>query len=352
MKILRIYTRVPPMRGGMEKHIYHLTLEQNKLGHDVTVYFNRGEKITDKDVQITKIPLDATKPRFVGIILFYFLIVIKVLFKKVNYDVVHIHGDWSSLIFSKLIKKLTNANVLVFSIHDDIKENFIYKYIFSVLLKQVDIIFSTGFSAAKKIKLISDKNVIVQPSGINKIFFEPNIKNHNNATMQVITVANLVPKKNLNLVLDIAKELQSINFIIVGDGNEKSRIQKRITNENIDNLKLLGFKTLDEVKTLYCESNLFLLTSYAEGTPTAILEAMKCGLPIVCSNIGGIKELIKENINGNVIDGYIKEDYIKKMLKFDSNLIKKVSENNSLLADRFSWGKVSLKITKIIYSHK
>ena len=145
MKILRIYTRIPPMKGGMEKHIYNLTLEQIKLGHDVHVYFNTGEKITNYDVKIGNKDFSKTKPRFFGIIFFYFLILIKLLLKKHDYDLVHLHGDWSSLVFSKLIKKLSNAKVLVFSIHDDIREGFIYNFIFSLLLKQVDIIFFNRF---------------------------------------------------------------------------------------------------------------------------------------------------------------------------------------------------------------
>ena len=53
MKILRLYTRLPPLLGGMENHIAQLSNEQTKLGHDVTIYFNKGDKVTSKDVQIT-----------------------------------------------------------------------------------------------------------------------------------------------------------------------------------------------------------------------------------------------------------------------------------------------------------
>ena len=51
-------------------------------------------------------------------------------------------------------------------------------------------------------------------------------KNINNTSFSIITVANLVPKKNLNLVLDIAKELRDVRFIIVGEGRKKINLQK------------------------------------------------------------------------------------------------------------------------------
>jgi len=348
MKILRIYTRLPPLKGGMEKHIYHLSQEQIKLGHDVTIYFNQGDKTTNNDVQITKYPLDLTKPRALGILIFYFFIVFKLVFKKDKFDVVHIHGDWSSLVFSRLIKKLTNANVLAFSIHDDIKERGIYKFIFSILLKQVDIIFSTGFAAAEKIIMMRNKKVVVQPSGINKIFFNPHAKKFNSATFQVITVANLVAKKNLDLVLDIAKELKDFNFIIVGDGEKRKHLQNRIENESIKNLTLLGFCSPEEIRELYKESDLFLLTSFKEGTPTSILEAMASGLPIISSNAGGIKNIIKDGVNGFIVDGMIKQRYINILIKCKDNLENDIYKNNIELANNYSWKNVSLKITNVL----
>ena len=61
MKILRIYTRLPPLIGGMENHIAQLTKEQIKLGHDVVIYFNKGDKVSSHDVQVTKYSLIQAK---------------------------------------------------------------------------------------------------------------------------------------------------------------------------------------------------------------------------------------------------------------------------------------------------
>ncbi len=345
MKILRIYTRLPPLKGGMEKHIYSLSLGQITLGHDVTIFFNAGEKVSKNDIQVCKFNLFNTKPRLLGIVIFYLLIVFKLIVKKEKYDVVHIHGDWSSLLFANIIKRLTASKVLAFSIHDDIKENFIYKRFFSILLNRVDIIFSTGFLAAKKIENFTNKKVIVQPSGINNMFFEPFTKRFSKKVIQVITVANLVPKKNLDLILDIAKKLKNIKFIIVGEGKERKKLQRRIDLELIDNLTLFGFKTPKEIKKLYIKSDLFLLTSLKEGTPTSILEAMSCGLAIVSSNAGGIQNIINNGVNGFIVEGWIKERYINILLEFDANLLKDIYKNNIELSKKFRWTEVSLKIT-------
>ena len=120
MKILRIYTRLPPLIGGMENHIAQLTKEQIKLGHDVVIYFNKGDKVSSHDVQVTKYSLYKLKPQFLGFFLFHFLVLIRLLSSQNKFELIHIHGDWSSLVFSKLIKDIASPQrcyFLVFSRH-------------------------------------------------------------------------------------------------------------------------------------------------------------------------------------------------------------------------------------------
>ena len=73
MRILRLYTRLPPLIGGMENHISQLTKEQIKLGHEVVIYFNSGQKVSEVDVKVSNNFLSKTRPQFIGILIFYFL---------------------------------------------------------------------------------------------------------------------------------------------------------------------------------------------------------------------------------------------------------------------------------------
>ena len=73
MKILRLYTRLPPMSGGMENHIAHLTREQLNFGHEVTIYFNLGSKVSENDVKVSHIPISKIKPQFIGVLIYSFL---------------------------------------------------------------------------------------------------------------------------------------------------------------------------------------------------------------------------------------------------------------------------------------
>jgi L-malate glycosyltransferase len=348
MKILRLYTRLPPLKGGMENHIAQLSKEQTKLGHDVTIYFNKGTKVTSKDVQITKFPLYKLKPQFLGIASFHFLTLLRLIANQEKFDIVHIHGDWSSLIFAKFIKKIVGSKKLIMSIHDELSGNFLPKKALSVLLKKVDVIFATGHGLASQLKKLTSKKVIVQPSGIRNIFFEQQPRSFNNKSLRVIIVANLVKKKNLDLVIDIAKDLKLLNFILVGDGPEKEYLLNRVQYEDITNVEILGYKNSSELRLLYYESDIFMLTSLKEGTPTAMLEAMACGLPIVTSGAGGVESILgSHNYITTKNDKKHFIDCITELLK-ETNLMKDISNYNISIAKSYTWVNVAKQIDKYI----
>lgn len=352
MKILRLYLRLPPLKGGMEKHIASLTKEQIKDGHNVKIIFNAGEKITESDEKILPfLSLYRTTPQFIGIIIFYIFLLLRLFLKRGQFEIVHIHGDWSSLVFAKFIKKLTNAKKVVFSIHDQITDRFIYKRILPFSIKNVDLIFSTGFDAAERIKKFTNRNVVVQPSGISDIFFKNVSKKFEKTNFEVVTVANLFPKKNISFILELAKQMKDVKFNIIGDGPERSALKNKIIREKIDNVNLLGFRSQDEIFEFYKMADCYLLTSIREGTPTSLLEALACGLPIVSSNVGGVKNIINDYENGFVIDVFDIEEFKDKILLLKDNtdnIRKKIFKNNREKSVNYKWEFVAKRITDLI----
>lgn len=342
--------KLPPLKGGMEKHIQSLTLWQLEHKNKVCIYFNEGETVSSNDVKILpQKKLYKIKPQAIGILMFYSAIIIRLVRHRDTFDVVHIHGDWSSLLFVRFLKYLVNSKLIAFTIHGQITKKFTHQKLFPRLLKSVDLIFSTGYEAANEITYLTKKNVFVQPSGVKQVFFQDFHRQFNSRMKRVVTVANLMPKKNIELVLEIAKELRDVEFCIIGDGLEKNKLLSKIDNEQINNVKLLGFKSPGEVFDVYIKSDCFLLTSLAEGTPTSMMEAIVTGLPIVVSNAGAIDNLVKDGEHGYVIKSMRKEDYMDKLKKIlnDSELTQKMSQKNKLLGESFSWDCVAKRITTL-----
>ena len=112
MKILRLYNNLP-LKGGMEKHIYYLSNIQSKK-HDVIVFYNQGDQITKNDVQVlSNFKLNKLKPQFLCVLLFHISSILKLFKNDLKFDVVHVHGDWSTLLIS-IIRKITNPRCCCF----------------------------------------------------------------------------------------------------------------------------------------------------------------------------------------------------------------------------------------------
>ena len=87
----------------------------------------------------------------------------------------------------------------------------------------------------------------------------------------------------------------NIKLFIIGDG--KSNFYKYK-----ENIFYLGSMNYDLIKTFIYQSDFLIIPSYTEGLPFTLLESMNLGIPCICSNISGIKELIKDNYNGFLFD--------------------------------------------------
>ena len=123
-------------------------------------------------------------------------------------------------------------------------------------------------------------------------------------TIAIGNLARLVPFKGHKYLLDAAalvvQERSDVMFPIVGDGELLDALHAQARTLGIDRqVQFLGFRDdLDQLYTafdIYCHSSLELA---AEAFPLAILRALASGLPVVCTNVGGIALMVEHGISG------------------------------------------------------
>lgn len=115
----------------------------------------------------------------------------------------------------------------------------------------------------------------------------------------IVTVANLVPVKGIEILIDAVLELknQEIELIIVGnDENDYAAQlkQKVIENDTKSQIRFLGKHT--DIRPFLTQSDLYVIPSLnkGEGMPMALVEAMSMGLPVLGSNVSGINFVLKD----------------------------------------------------------
>jgi glycosyltransferase involved in cell wall biosynthesis len=127
------------------------------------------------------------------------------------------------------------------------------------------------------------------------------------STVVVGNVARLVPFKGHRILLDaiaiVVRRLPDALFLIIGDGELQETLNDQAKALGIvDHVRFLGFQ--DDLHLwypafdVYCHSSLELA---AEMFPIAILRALSSGLPVVCTNVGGIRAMVQEGDSGHLV---------------------------------------------------
>ncbi len=119
----------------------------------------------------------------------------------------------------------------------------------------------------------------------------------------ILTVAEMTPNKNhitvlraLSLLKD-KEEFKNIHYLICGRGVTRASLEDSANALGIsDHVNFLGYRT--DAPQLYRCSDMFAFVSFREGLSVALMEAMSCGMPILCTRIRGNTDLIEDNVSG------------------------------------------------------
>jgi glycosyltransferase involved in cell wall biosynthesis len=120
----------------------------------------------------------------------------------------------------------------------------------------------------------------------------------------IVTIGRLVDQKNHDLFLRAAamlsRDVPDARFTIVGDGPLRATLEAQARALGLaDRVSFTGER--GDVEAILRTASLFWLTSRWEGMPNVVLEAMASGVPVVATDVGGARELVRDGIDGFVV---------------------------------------------------
>ena len=120
------------------------------------------------------------------------------------------------------------------------------------------------------------------------------------AKVTVGVAARLAPVKGIGYLIDAVKSLDDVHLVIAGDGPEKQRLEK-LTREAAlgDRVTFTGW--VDDIRDAMSDWDIYAQPSIAEGLGIAALEAMAQGIPVVASEIGGLREIVVNGETGFLV---------------------------------------------------
>ncbi len=157
---------------------------------------------------------------------------------------------------------------------------------------------------ARKFHLNPDRLVYL-PNVVDTSEFHP-VSRIKNSSIHILYVGSLLPVKRVDRLLSVLKSLDDIrvNFVahIAGDGPLLGKLKDQAAQLGILNRSVYFLGGVENPADLYRNADIFLLTSEYEGVPNVILEAMASGLPVVSTRVGGISEIIENNVTGFLVE--------------------------------------------------
>lgn len=278
---------------------------------------------------------------------------IKKILKEIQPDIVHTHASKAGLL-GRMAAFSLRIPVVVHTFHGHVFHSYFGKFK-TTFFKQIERYLakkSTGIIAISALqkheladvhKIVNQEKIKVIPLGFDlQKFQEGRIEKREAVRAQyklsddevaITIIGRLAPIKDhdyfLNVIEEVLKQTpQEIKVFIVGDGSEKNHIEDRVNklNEAYPNRIMMTSWILD-IATFIQGMDIVCLTSKNEGTPVSLIEAQAAGVPVISTDVGGVRDAMEDGKSGFVVKRENIETYIKnlRLLIEDDKLREKIS---------------------------
>jgi glycosyltransferase involved in cell wall biosynthesis len=215
--------------------------------------------------------------------------------------------------------------------------------------------FLNSFAKAKKIFVLSKDfkkkleewgykgEIIIETTNVDSSLienfnFEKKLEDINNTkTFKILFLARMIKEKGIFETIEAFNKLvdkYDVELFIAGDGEDLDEVKER--TKNIKSIKILG--NIEGTKKIECftDSHIYCLPSYNEGLPTSVLEALAFGLPVITTQVGGLKDFFQDEKMGYFVKLKNSTDIKEKLelLIEDKNKIIEIGNFNHKFAEK------------------
>lgn len=189
-------------------------------------------------------------------------------------------------------------------------EAYLHKYLKSYLYVN-KYICPSEFYRKKLLEFgIPENKVVHIPNYIDIKQFKPCYEAQN----YFIYAGRLSEEKGIKTLIKAMKYVKTSKLCILGAGPLESELRNEVKDFKLNNIEFLGFKTGKELENIIRNSKFIIIPSeWYENCPMSVIEAMAYGKPVIGSNLGGIPELIQNEITGFIFSAGNEEEMASKI---------------------------------------
>uniref|UniRef100_A0A4W3I5N3 Phosphatidylinositol N-acetylglucosaminyltransferase subunit A n=3 Tax=Callorhinchus milii TaxID=7868 RepID=A0A4W3I5N3_CALMI len=303
-----------PNMGGVESHIYQLSQCLLERGHKVVVVTHaygrrRGVRYLTRGLKVYHLPLRVMYNQSTATSLFHSLPLLRWVLVRERVGLVHAHSSFSSMAHDALFHAKALGLRSVFTDHS----LFGFADVSSVLTNKLLAVSLCDTSHVVCVSHTSKENTVLRaaldparvsviPNAVDPTDFTPRAGGRPDPrTLTVVVVSRLVYRKGIDLLAGIIPELcqkyPNLHFLIGGEGPKRIVLEEvREKYQLHDRVRLLGALEHKDVRNVLVQGHIFLNTSLTEAFCMAIVEAASCGLQVVSTKVGGVPEVLPEDL--------------------------------------------------------
>ncbi len=254
-------------------------------------------------------------------------------------DIIHAHSASSY----SLLGALSGFHPFVISVWGKDVYNFpqksrFLKKVIIFNLKKSDMLFSTSKIMAEETKKYTNKKIHVVPFGIDIEKFKPKKTDGYFSENDIVigTIKSIDKKYGTDNLVRAFKKVKEnhpdlpLKLLIVGGGAMTAQIKSLINDFGIESdVKITGLVSYDRIPEYHRMLDIYIAVSTedSESFGVAILEASACETPVIVSNVGGLPEVVDNNVTGFIIPHSNEELLVEKIeLLLDKNLRQKLGK--------------------------
>ncbi len=221
--------------------------------------------------------------------------------------------------FCRMAKRRVPFKLITTPHYDLSRKNYFLRLLDRALKNEDDISCAESESTEKYLKnkqKYDEKKLRLISNGVDVEKFSPGNEQERLAARQkwgfseeetvFVCVARLSAEKNHILLLEsfamlYAKNL-TVRLLLAGDGSERDKLQEIVAQKGLEKVVIFAGEVSD-IREILLASDIFILSSYIESLPLALLESCSCALPSIVSKVGDMPQVVQHGENGFVFNG-------------------------------------------------
>jgi glycosyltransferase involved in cell wall biosynthesis len=196
----------------------------------------------------------------------------------------------------------------------------------------------------------------VIPNAIELSEFTPPLHRNGDGPTRLLFVGRFNAFKNVESLVEAAARLKAMDvddfeLHLVGEGSRRANVERLIVEKGLARqVRMVGWVARDAIAECYRQADVFVTATTWEGMPNTVLEGMACGLPVIATRASGLDELVREGVNGYLVDVNDIEALARRMAVLITNPHERqrMGKESRKIAEReFAWEYIAAHYVEI-----